>query len=605
MSEIGKGARRRTPKMISLQIPEMTSATEAELRTFLAASQVVRSELAAADKRVRRRLAKDQKNKPSGSRLEGKPEVVVEVGLPIPPVIAPELTPVGDINLLMNAVSPVVAPFDRIIIDLANQLVEQTKGLKPKMEVVPVKVGHDGENRRLVARWDIDRPVGPAELTGIYEAGRAAYEREINGRLKTGWEADSYEGLDGKVVPRRIGIYMGPNRCFDSDSTGVIVSRTFKSTAEADFLIEERPEDWIRSSTGDPSKIATAIEIREGPAQGGSSNVPGLDQDSLLELVVQMSYILATGKVIDRRVLMSAIFRALNRVGTAALDREKLFGMRSVLEVIERVLLFPLQQPTISKCLKLVPESVLLVGVPGVGKTLLAHYLMAGDYNAIFAAIDSARLREDLSDSNRTGASSILLKVDRIRELTALPVVLLIDDIDVILKDNDNILSRLLNLLRGIREKGLHIIASTNKPEEVDERLTEPGRLSKIIHVPLPNEAERTGVIQTYFDGRQFDQGVDLAAIAAHLANETDGWTQRYLRDICDEAARLAGMESVEGDISRPETSNMVVITENHILSAKSDVSQRIPLERIRKRDAEISDFVSRRAREVGFRHPS
>src|SRR5581483_1775547 len=61
-----------------------------------------------------------------------------ETGLPVTPIISSPEIPIGDINLLMNTVSLVKAPFDRIIIDLASSLIRTTEGLMPTMEVKPM-----------------------------------------------------------------------------------------------------------------------------------------------------------------------------------------------------------------------------------------------------------------------------------------------------------------------------------------------------------------------------------------------------------------------------------------------------------------------------------
>ncbi len=261
-------------------------------------------------------------------------------------------------------------------------------------------------------------------------------------------------------------------------------------------------------------------------------------------LVVQLAYLLRHRALIESAPLWATIFRELNKIGTKPIDRKGLYGTEHTLAIIERVMLLPYQQPELAHILRIGSESVMLVGVPGVGKTLLEHYLMTSDYNVIFAAVDGDALRADLTKSGGDViASPLLLRVDTIRRRSTLPVVLIIDDIDVTL-NNEGIVSKFLNLMQGIRQKGLLIFASSNYPERLDPRLLEPGRLSKLLHVPLPNTANRYGVLMVYLEPLPFRSDLEREEICKKLADRTKGWTQRFLWELAQEAARFCAMRT-------------------------------------------------------------
>jgi hypothetical protein len=410
-----------------------------------------------------------------------------------------------------------------------------------------------------------------------------------------------YVGLDGKTSSDRAGLYFGMQTNCNSVATGLIVSRKFIRASEAKFLIDAYPDDWIARTTEIGHKIVTEVELREGMY---SKEMSGLSQENLLYLIVQVSYLLAKKRLVDRPTLMTAIFRELGRVGTSAGDREKLYGMRSVLEVIERVLLMPLQHPELASYYKIIqPESVLLVGAPGVGKTLLVHWLMARDYNAIFVDVDSDRLYVDLKKGSGQGASEILLRIDAIKSMTRLPVIILIDEVDKLFEEKGDMVVKFLNLTQGIRTKGFHIIASTNYPEKIDLRLLEPGRISRTIYVGLPEAFERKGVLTIHLKDVPF-QGTDQSKLEylEMLAKDTNGWTQRYLWFLCIEAAKLCGFEVVGGDILTKDSIAGRPLRLNDLDKAKKEVLKSINLKEIRDWDKRIQRFVSQLGGEIGFK---
>ncbi len=545
--------------------------------------------------KVLRKKRRERAGKPEGLLAESE---VDNTGLPVTPTVESPETSVGDLNLLMNRVSVTAPPLDRILRDIATRLVQKTGGLVPVMEVKPYDCS-DNKGQRFVVQWSIRRPITLRELYTLEHIARKAYECEIQGHKKgsAGWESVvRYVTLQDKTVPARKGIYFGTSGYYDSESEGITVHRRFSSAAEANYLVGRYPDDWIARSI-EERKIETEIEIREGYT---NKEKPGLAQENLLFLTVQISYLLAKQRVIENRVLMTAIYRELNRVGTNPIEREMLYGMKTVLQTIERVLLLALQKPRIARHYRFRPESMLLVGVPGIGKTFLAHYLMTGEYNAIFASIDSSHLRQDLVRSVEEGMSSVFLRIDRIREETALPVILLIDDIDVILdKDKEEMVAKFLTLMQGIRQKGFYALASTNYPEKVDKRLLEPGRFSKVIHVTLPDHSDRVGVLRNHLAALPFADDGERQKVAGVMAEKTEGWTQRYLWEMCVEAARFCGLAfTASEETARVDDYPMTLA---HFERAHAELLKNINLKEIREWDDRIAQFVSNMSREIGW----
>jgi hypothetical protein len=507
-------------------------------------------------------------------------------GLPVAPIIYAPEAPVGDVNLLMNTVPLTTAPFDRILMDTARTIVTITGGIMPEMEVRPMSCGMHKDNR-IVAKWTIPRAITVEELFHIERLVRGVYERQISGHKKgNGWEKITcYADLLNTAHIAKQGIYFGPDGNFNSQAMGVLVYRRFVNEAEAKFLTKTHPEDWLTRSI-EKTVTKTEIELREGTEE---KDKKALRQDKFLQLVIQLSYLFAKRKPIDNRTFMIAIYRALNRVGTNNIERDKLYGMKETLTTIERVLILALQRPDLAQSYQFRPESVLLVGVPGTGKTFLSHYLMTSDYNAIFISVDSGLLKEGLASM-----SNFFLRIDIIKNATLLPVVLLIDDVDGAMEKDD--LPKFLNLMQGIRQKGFHIVASTNHPEKIDRRLLEPGRFSKIIHVGLPSRADRVGVLANHLANLPFESEQEKQTVIEDMAKRTVGWTQRYLWAMCTEAGRFCGLQ-VDASGTKP----VVPLSRQHFYQAHAELLKSINTKELKEWDQNIAAFVSRATKQIGF----
>lgn len=169
-----------------------------------------------------------------------------------------ETSVIGDLNLLMNVVPLALSPFDKIFSDLARAIIAKTEGLLPEFRSQSVKRNEE-EQRRLTVSWKLERPILMEELYGIYQCARRAYGAGIRGhRGKEGWEeASRYKDIHDKSIPGKAGIYFGPQTFYSSSAIGMMVARKFSSAAEARYLIQAHPEDWIRRSVEVERKVVT------------------------------------------------------------------------------------------------------------------------------------------------------------------------------------------------------------------------------------------------------------------------------------------------------------------------------------------------------------
>jgi len=539
-------------------------------------------------KKVDRLLKAYYKGLASSTSKEMVSRVPAEkAGLRSLPKLPPPASSIGDVNLLMSDISIVWPPLVEVLKTLSSSLIETTGGVHPKeMGIRYIAIGNN-QAPRMMVRWDIPRVVSADELHTMLQLVRSAYERNVTG-YKTagdGWQVTTgHQDVRCRVPDSgKQGIYMGPSTNYMAYAPGLFVYRKFKSKAEAAHLQQVHPVDWLARFVGPARSTVTSIELVDS---GVLKDSAWLGQDTFLTLVTQISYLLRRRALIESAPLWTTIFRELNRVGTKAIDRDSLYGARETLRTIERVMLLPYEKPEAATILRISGESVLLVGVPGVGKTMIEHYLMASEYNAIFAAVDSDAIRADLAKSKDGESPSVtLMRVDRIIRRSTLPVVLIIDDIDILFKE-DGMVSKFLNMMQGIRQKGLLVFASTNYYEKIDSRLLEPGRLSKVVHVRLPDQEARLGVLMVYLKHLPFVSDNEKGRVARLMAERTGGWSHRYLWELTQDAARHCVADATD---AKP------VLTLEHFERSFPELATAVSLAGLTQWDARIGKMVAKR----------
>ncbi len=184
------------------------------------------------------------------------------------------------------------------------------------------------------------------------------------------------------------------------------------------------------------------------------------------------------------------------------------------------------------------PKGALLVGPPGTGKTLLAK-AVAGEAKVPFFSVSGSEFVEMYVG---VGASRVR---DLFKQAQAMaPCIIFIDEIDAIGKSRDNALgsndereqtlNQILSEMDGFStEKGLLLIAATNRPEVLDPALLRPGRFDRRIIVDKPDLKGRIDTLKVHSKGVKMDETVDLEAIA--LA--TSGAVGSDLANMINEAA--------------------------------------------------------------------
>lgn len=193
-----------------------------------------------------------------------------------------------------------------------------------------------------------------------------------------------------------------------------------------------------------------------------------------------------------------------------------------------------------------IPKGVLLEGPPGTGKTLLAR-AVAGEAKVPFFSISGSDFVEMFVG---VGASRVR---DLFKEaVKSAPCIIFIDEIDAVGRkrgsgvgggndEREQTLNQLLVEMDGFEgDKGIIVIAATNRADVLDSALRRPGRFDRQIKVSTPDVKGREAILKVHAKNKPLAKEVELRSIA----EKTPGFSGADLANLLNEAALLAAREN-------------------------------------------------------------
>ena len=190
-------------------------------------------------------------------------------------------------------------------------------------------------------------------------------------------------------------------------------------------------------------------------------------------------------------------------------------------------------------------KGVLLVGAPGVGKTMLAK-AVATERESNFISIKGPELLSKYVGESEKAVRELFRKAQM-----AAPCIIFIDEIDSIAYTRsgdagdsmvtERVVDTLLTEMDGLGGlKNVIVIAATNRPDIIDPALMRPGRFDKIIEIPMPNEAARLEIFKVHMKRMPIAKEVSIE----QLAKSTEGYTGAEIENL----TREAGMNAIRAN---------------------------------------------------------
>ena len=224
-----------------------------------------------------------------------------------------------------------------------------------------------------------------------------------------------------------------------------------------------------------------------------------------------------------------------------------------------------------------IPKGVLLSGLPGTGKTLLAK-AVAGEANVPFFSISASEFIEMVVG---VGASRVRDLFNEAKKVA--PAIVFIDELDAIGRarggavslgghdEREQTLNQILTEMDGFTgSEGVIVIAATNRPEVLDPALMRPGRFDRQVAVSPPDQRGRLKILEVHTRKVPLDPEVDLGAIAS----ATPGMVGADLRNLVNEAALMAarlGHEKVRQADFTNALEKIVLGTERQIMMSQDE----------------------------------
>ncbi|MEN9223860.1 MAG: AAA family ATPase [Thermostichus sp. HHBFW_bins_43] len=229
-------------------------------------------------------------------------------------------------------------------------------------------------------------------------------------------------------------------------------------------------------------------------------------------------------------------------------------GLKEQLQILREMVEIPLKRPELLAKLGLdPPRGVLLVGSPGTGKTLTARAL-AESLGVNYIAIVGPEIIGKYYGEAESRLRQVFEKAAK-----SAPCLVFIDEIDALVPNRaavegeveKRLVAQMLGLMDGFAaQKGMVVLAATNRPDTIDPALRRPGRFDREVIFKVPDREGRREILAIHTRDMPLEADVDLD----NLADQTLGFVGADLRGLCQAAAYAALRRQVPDLGAAPES---------------------------------------------------
>ena len=218
-------------------------------------------------------------------------------------------------------------------------------------------------------------------------------------------------------------------------------------------------------------------------------------------------------------------------------------GLNLQIQEIKEVVELPLKNPELFKKIGITPpKGVLLYGEPGTGKTLLAKAVAASTNSTFIEVVGSELVQKFIGE----GAKLVKEIFEFARKKA--PAIVFIDELDALAakrmevgtsgeREVNRTFMQLLAELDGFKPLGnVKVIGATNRKDILDPAIIRPGRLDRLINIPIPTKEARLEILKIHSKNMSFDNRVNFDA----LTSKMEEFSGAEIKAVCTEAGYFA-----------------------------------------------------------------
>ncbi|MBI2655512.1 proteasome-activating nucleotidase [Candidatus Woesearchaeota archaeon] len=218
-------------------------------------------------------------------------------------------------------------------------------------------------------------------------------------------------------------------------------------------------------------------------------------------------------------------------------------GLSHQMQEIKEVVELPLKKPELFKKIGITPpKGILLYGEPGTGKTLLAKAVASSTNSTFIQVVGSELVQKFIGEG-----AKLVKEIFEFARRKA-PAIVFIDEIDALAakrmevgtsgeREVNRTFMQLLAEIDGFKSLGnVKIIGATNRKDILDPAIIRPGRLDRLIHVPIPSKESRLDIFKIHAKNMPLDRTVSNEAIIEKMEN----FSGAEIKAVCTEAGYFA-----------------------------------------------------------------